>query len=64
MGKFSPTTLKGDCEEIANPSTANGRRRHNWIDAHGTVALNQVFNTSRGNPTLSSIDPFFLAKQP
>jgi hypothetical protein len=33
MGKFSPTTLNGDCEEIANPSTAFGRRRRNWIDA-------------------------------
>jgi hypothetical protein len=37
MGKFSPTKLHGDCEEIANPSTAYGRRRRNWIDAHGRV---------------------------
>jgi hypothetical protein len=35
MGKFSPTKLNGDCEEVANPSTAYGRRRRNWIDAHG-----------------------------
>jgi hypothetical protein len=27
MGKFSPTKQSGDCEEIANPSTARGRRR-------------------------------------
>ena len=37
MGKFSPTKQHGDCEEIANPSTAFGRRRRNWIDAHGSV---------------------------
>jgi hypothetical protein len=29
MGKFSPTERNGDCEEIANPSTAYGRRRRN-----------------------------------
>jgi hypothetical protein len=26
MGKFSPTKQHGNCEEIANPSTAYGRR--------------------------------------
>lgn len=41
MGKFSPTTLNGDCEEIANPSTSYGRRRRNWIDAHGAVPAGQ-----------------------
>jgi hypothetical protein len=30
MGKFSPTKLNGDCEEVANPSTAYGRRRRNF----------------------------------
>jgi hypothetical protein len=35
MGKFAPKKQHGDCEEIANPSTAYGRRRRNWIDAHG-----------------------------
>jgi hypothetical protein len=29
MGKFSPTKQHGDCEEIANSSTAYGRRRRN-----------------------------------
>jgi len=32
MGKFSTTTRKGDCEEVANPSTAYTRIRE-------TVAL-------------------------
>jgi hypothetical protein len=49
MGKFSPTKLNGDCEEIANPSTAYGRRRRNWIDAHGSVPLAQVVDASCGN---------------
>jgi hypothetical protein len=49
MGKFSPTTLNGDCEEIANPSTAYGRRRRNWIDAHGSVPAGQVVDASCGN---------------
>jgi hypothetical protein len=31
-GRFSPTKLNGNCEEIGNPFTAYGRRR-NWIDA-------------------------------
>jgi hypothetical protein len=49
MGEFSPTTLKGDCEEIANPSTAYGRRRRNGIDAHGSVSPRQVVDASCGN---------------
>jgi len=49
MGKFSPTKLHGDCEEIANPSTAYGRRRSNWIDAHGAVPPSQVVDASCGN---------------
>lgn len=49
MGKFSPTKLHGDCEEIANPSTAYGRRRRNWIDAHGAVPARQVVDARCGN---------------
>jgi hypothetical protein len=49
MGKFSPTKQHGDCEEIAHPSTAYGRRRHNWIDAHGSVPSGQVVDASCGN---------------
>jgi len=49
MAKFSPTTQHGDCEEIANPSTAYGRRRRNWIDAHGSVPASQVVDASCGN---------------
>lgn len=46
MGRFSPTKQNGDCEEIANPSTAYGRRRRNWIDAHGAVPAHQVVDAS------------------
>jgi hypothetical protein len=49
MGKFSPTKLHNDCEEIANRSTAYGRRRRNWIDAHGSVPASQVVDASCGN---------------
>ena len=49
MGKFSPTRQHGDCEEIANPSTAYGRRRRNWIDAHGAVPAGQVVDARCGN---------------
>ena len=49
MGEFSPTTRNGDCEEIANTSTAYGRRRRNWIDAHGSVPPRQVVDASCGN---------------
>jgi hypothetical protein len=49
MGKFSPTKRHGDCEEIDNPSTAYGRRRRNWIDAHGAVPAGQVVDARCGN---------------
>ena len=49
MTKFSPTRQRGECEEIANTSTAYGRRRRNWIDAHGRVPLGQVVDASCGN---------------
>ena len=49
MPEFSPATPKGDCEDIANPSTAYGRRRRNWIDANGAVPAGQVVDASCGN---------------
>jgi hypothetical protein len=49
MPEFSPTKLNGDCEEIANLSTAFGRRRRNWIDARGSVPAGQVVGASCGN---------------
>jgi len=49
MGKFSPTKQRGDCEEIANPSTAYGRRQRNWIDAHGAKPEGQIVDASCGN---------------
>jgi len=49
MGKFSPTKQHGDCEEVANPFTAYGRRRRNWIDAHLAVPAGQVVDASCGN---------------
>jgi hypothetical protein len=49
MPEFSPATPRGDCEEIANPSTAYGRRRRNWIDANGPVPAGQVVDASYGN---------------
>src|SRR5271163_4080454 len=49
MGEFTPTKLHGDCDEIANPSTAYGRRRRNWIDAHGFVPAGQVVDASCEN---------------
>lgn len=49
MGKFLQTKQHGDCEEIANASTAYGRRQRNWIDAHGSVPDGQVVDASCGN---------------
>ena len=49
MGKLSPTKEHGHCEEIANPSTAYGRRRRNWIDAHGSVPAGQVVDARCGD---------------
>jgi hypothetical protein len=49
MGKFSPIKQRGDCEEIAHPSTTYGRRRRNWIDAHGSIPSDQVVDASCGN---------------
>jgi hypothetical protein len=48
-GRILTNTKKGDCEEIANLSTAYGRRQRNWIDAHGSVPPSQVVDASCGN---------------
>jgi hypothetical protein len=67
MGKFSPTKQHGDCEEIANPSTAFGRRRRNWIDAHGSVPEGQVVDASCGNKHCITLKHAYLrprAEQP
>ena len=58
MGKFSPTKLHGDCEEIDNPSTAYGRRRRNWIDAHGAVPAGQVVDARCGNEHCIALPEF------
>ncbi len=60
MGKFSPTKLHGDCEEIANPSTAYGRRRRNWIDAHGAVSAGQVVDASCDNQRCIALKHAYL----
>jgi len=60
MGKFSPITRKGDCEEIAHPSTAFGRRRRNWIDAHGSVPAGQVVDASCGNKHCIALQHSYL----
>ena len=67
MGKFSRTKLNGDCEEITNPSTAYGRRRRNWIDAHGSVPPGQVVDASCGNRHCIALQLSYLrprAEQP
>jgi hypothetical protein len=60
MGKFSPTKQHGVCEEIANTSTAYGRRRRNWIDAHGTVPAGQVVDASCGNKNCIALQHSYL----
>jgi hypothetical protein len=60
MAKFSPTKLNGDCEEIANPSTAYGRRRRNWIAAHGFVPPAQVVDASCGNEHCIALQHSYL----
>lgn len=60
MGEFSPTTRKGDCEEIAHTSTAYGRRRRNWIDAHGSVPTGQVVDASCGNRNCIALGHAYL----
>lgn len=60
MGKFSPTKQHGDCEEVSNPSTAFGRRRRNWIDAHSSVPVGQVVDASCGNPRCIALRHAYL----
>ncbi len=60
MGKFSPTKQRGDCEEVSNPSTAFGRRRRDWIDAHGSLPDGQVVDASCGNRTCISLRHSYL----
>jgi len=60
MGQFSPTTQSGDCEEIAHPSTAYGRRRRNWIEAHGSVPAGQVVDASCGNEHCIALQHAYL----
>jgi hypothetical protein len=49
MGELAPTRRSGECEEIDNVSTAFGRRRRNWIEAHGSIPDGQVVDASCGN---------------
>ena len=60
MGEFSPTKRKGDCEEIANLSTAWGRRRRNWLDAHGSLPARQVVDASCGNKHCIALQHAYL----
>jgi hypothetical protein len=60
MGKFSTTKRHGDCEEIANPSTAYGQRRRNWTDIHGAVPPGQVVDASCGNNRCISLKHAYL----
>jgi len=60
MPEFSPTKQHGDCEEIAHPSTAYGRRRRNWIDAHGSVPVGQVVDASCANRHCIALKHAFL----
>ena len=60
MGKFSSTKQHGDCEEIANPSTAYGRRRRNWIEVQGSVPAGQVVDASCGNKLCIALRQCYL----
>jgi hypothetical protein len=60
MGKFSPTKRHGICEEIANPSTAYGRRRRNWTDAHGPIPDGQVVDASCDNKHCIALQHSYL----
>ena len=67
MLRFSPTKEQGDCEEVANPSTAYGRRRRNWIDKHGAVPKKQVVDATCGNQRCIALKHAYLrprAEQP
>jgi hypothetical protein len=63
MVKFSAIRQTGDCEEIANLSTAYGRRRRNWIAAHGSVPARQVVDASCGNGHCISLKHSYLVHE-
>jgi hypothetical protein len=44
-----PLERQQEVRDACNESTAYGRRRRNWIDAHGSVPAGQVVDTSCGN---------------
>jgi hypothetical protein len=60
MTKFAPTRQHGDCAEIANTSTAYGRRRRNWTDAYGSVPAGQVVDASCGNKRCIALNHAYL----
>jgi hypothetical protein len=54
MGEFSPTTRNGDCEEIANPSTAYGRRRRGKASDSIFLLMHDLhFTSSEPHPQCS-----------
>ena len=59
-GKILTDKAKRRLEEIANPSTAYGRRRRNWIDAHGFVPPGQVVDASCGNRRCIALQHAYL----
>jgi hypothetical protein len=48
MGEFAPTKQHGDCGEIANPSTAYGWHRRNWIAGHVLQDCDRVHRLNVG----------------
>jgi hypothetical protein len=60
MPKLSAAKKKDDCEEIANLSTAYGRRQLNWIDAHGSVPAGQVVDASCGKKHCIALQHSYL----
>ena len=63
MGELSPTTRNGDCEEIANPSTAYGRRQRNWIEARGPIPARHVVDASCGNKHCIALRHSYLRRR-
>jgi hypothetical protein len=59
-GTVRANNRNGDCKEIANPSTAYGRRRRNWIDAHGSVPARQVVDASCRNQRCIALQHAYL----
>jgi hypothetical protein len=46
---FHPQRYTATARRSPTPSTAFGRRRRNWIDAHGSVPARQIVDASCGN---------------